>query len=158
MQNPSLFLSDPRMVLLGLSSFLPSFPCYITPISPPPPVSVYPVISLSRYSLDRYAFEAFTFLPLEYPFHGDVGENRKAVVQLQPQPQRRRDDSLLGYCLHANCDYSPPIILSLLRYFRCVAFIVFSELKISENQFFSSFSNVFFVEMRSLIKCHSSFI
>jgi len=33
-RSPSLALSHPRFVLLSLSSFLPSFPCYITPISP----------------------------------------------------------------------------------------------------------------------------
>lgn len=112
-QSPSLSLSHPRSVLLGLSSFLPSFPCYITPISPRlrVPRRLYLQNEIQFRSL---RVEAFTFLPLEYPFYRDVGENRTVVVQLQPQPQRR-DDSLLGYCLHADRDYSSPIILSLSR-------------------------------------------
>lgn len=55
-----LFLSPiPARVLLGLSSFPPSFPCYITPISPsagaPSPCTPVVSISRTRYSLDRYA-------------------------------------------------------------------------------------------------------
>lgn len=137
-QNPSLSLSDPRMVLLGLSSFLPSFPCYITPISPPPlpPVSVYPVISLSRYSLDRYASRLSLFCLSNT--HSTAMWVRIGRLLCSCSRSRNAAATIryLATAFTLNRDYSPPIILSLLRYFRCVAFIVFSELIISENQFF----------------------
>lgn len=113
---PPLSPFHPRSVLLGFSSFLPSFPCYISPISP--------VVSISRtrYSLDRYASRLSLFcLSNTHSTAMWVRIGRLLCSCSRSRSHRRRDDSLYLATVTADRNYS--IILSLSCYFRCVAFL-----------------------------------
>lgn len=113
-----LFL--PSFLLLGYSSFLPSFPCYITRRSlPARSVSVYvpPVVSISRtrYSLDRYASWLSLFCLSNTHSIAMWVRIARPLCSCSCScscSHKRRDNSLFSYCLHADRD----IILFWLSY------------------------------------------